>query len=124
MTSAVHTTRPWLRWAVATCDQPIAPSAIHARRAGQRAARRYAAAPTRVTVVHAMAPANGIEIAISEVDISIASDSPPAVAARRDSRSMRRNPNSPSPAMSGFATMKARIATAGDSCENRPIGSR
>ncbi len=72
----------------------------------------------------AIAPAKGIEIAISELDISIAIDSPPAVDAVRESRSSRRNENRPSPATIGLATMKARIATAGVSWENRPIGSK
>ena len=75
-------------------------------------------------MVHAVDPAKGIEIAISEVDMSIATERPPAVAASRDSRSRRRNPNRPSPAIMGFATMSARIATAGESWENRPMGSR
>ena len=118
-------TRPWLRWAVATCDHAERGRApIHASRADHRPARRKPAAPTSVTVVHAIAPANGIEIAISEVDISIASERPPAVAARRESRSSRRNANRPSPAIIGFATMNARIATAGESCENSAIGGR
>ena len=110
--------------AVATCDHPNAPSASHASRDGHRGAWRYPAAPTRAIAVQAIAPANGIEIAISEVDISIASDSPPAVAASLDSRSIRRNANSPSPAIVGFATMNARIAAAGDNCENSVIGRR
>ena len=37
---------------------------------------------------------------------------------------MRRNAKRPSPAISGLATMNARIATAGESQENNPIGSR
>ena len=68
---------------VATCDHPSAPNPIQASLADQRRERRKPAAPARATVVHAIAPANGIEIAISEVDISIASESPPTVAASR-----------------------------------------
>ena len=69
------------RWRPATTRARRA--RCHARRADQRARGGTPAAPTRATVVHAIAPANGIEIAISEVDISIASESPPAVAASR-----------------------------------------
>ena len=37
---------------------------------------------------------------------------------------MRRNAYSPSPASSGFTTMNARIAAAGESVENSAIGVR
>ena len=109
---------------MATCDQPNAPRASHAILRDQRSARRYPAAPIKATVVQAIEPAKGIDTAISEVDISIASDSPPTVAATRESRSTRQNPYRPRPASRGFTTMKARIAAAGESVENSAIGVR
>ena len=67
-------------------------------------------------------PANGISIAISEVDISIARQSPPAVETKRDRDSLRRNQNRPSPARSGLKTINARMAAPGESVENNTMG--
>ena len=67
-------------------------------------------------------PANGIEIAISDVDISIPRHSPATVATGRENDSLRRNQKRPSPPSNGFRTMSARIAAPGDNVENRSIG--
>ena len=120
--SSEHITSPWLMWALATCDQANADSASHARRRDHRSACRYPDAPTSTIVVQPRKPANGIPIAMSEVDISIPRHRPPTVATGRESDSLRRNQKRPSPASSGLNTMNARIAAPGDNAENSSIG--
>ena len=122
VSSSEHITSPWLMWALATWDHANAASASHASRRDHRSACRYPEAPTRAIVVQARNPANGIAIAMSDVDISIAKQRPPIVATGRDIASLRRNQNSPSPASSGLKTISARIAAPGESDENRTIG--
>ena len=122
VSSSEHITSPWLICAPATCDQANAASASHASRRDHRSACRYPLAPTSAMVVQAKNPANGMLIAMSDVDISIARQRPPTVATGRDMASFRRNQKSPSPASKGLNTISARMAAPGDSAENSTIG--
>ena len=122
VSSSEHITSPWLMCAPATCDQANAASASHASRRDHRSACRYPLAPTSAIVVQARNPANGMLMAMSDVDISIPRQRPPTVAIGRDMASFRRNQNSPSPASSGLNTISARIAAPGESDENSTIG--
>src|SRR4051812_42040801 len=108
--------------APATCDHANADNASHASRLDHRSTRRYADAPTRTIGVQARKPANGREIATSDVDINIARLRPPAVATGREISSFRRNQKRPRPASSGLNTINARSAAPGESVENSTIG--
>ena len=57
-----------------------------------------------------------------DVDIIIASTSPPAVAAARPRASFRRKAYIPRPASSGLKTMKIRSAGPGENSENSTVG--
>ncbi len=120
--TAVPTTSPCERCALATCDHAKPASASHPSRARHRPARSKPAAPASSTVDQAIAPANGIAIAISLPLMIPAIDSPPTVAAIRPSPSSRKNAYIPRPASSGLSTTIARIATEGDSTEKSTIG--
>ncbi len=117
-----HITSPWLMCALATWDHANAASASHASRRDHRSACRYPLAPTSAIVVQARNPANGIPIAMSDVDISMPRHRPPTVATGLDMDSLRRNQNTPSPATIGLSTINARIAAPADNEENRTIG--